>query len=567
MATAEPDLYSTVQALQRRTSSVTLQDVDAVLQRGASPDAWRGPLSPLRYAVQTRHTRLLDLLVRKSANVNLKDPKDVTPLHIATFEGKADCIRILLRARADANATDRHGQTPLFFAPSKQICEMLLTARADANVCNRKQQTPLHMAAHAGIADALFCIADVSDKKIMDVKDHRGHTPLHYAVHSRVKSIALASLRLQRPPSSRDSTRKRVEPLAPVAENQPNSDTTDAARGSQAKAPNAGAGGGPAAARADAATDRNDFASPDSTFQAHEGDADEEVSDAIKRGQWFAAWRKKKRLATTAHLSDGFGSVHGNPLHARTDELPKSILRRLSMPAPEANDGCLYWEVALAKNSGADTYGFVQANGRADFEKRLKLGFVNPDVENRGSGQHVHELEHSPLPGPEVLIVRLVHEGGLMWMWNRIHEEAAIRPQDRIASVNSQRTVETMQNEFRTSDMVVLKMVRYPERFIVILCKEAPADRLGIRFERPAQNCHRRHLRIVEILEGGLVADHNKLQVALENWHYVVMPDMLVETANEASGDASAIANELKLIRSRVVLTIRRAEHAMLLSQ
>lgn len=578
MAAVEPDLYSIVQALLRRTRNATLRDVEATLEKGISPDIWRGPLSPVRYAVQVRHTRLLDLLLRKNANVNLKDARDVTPLHIATFEGKPDCIRILLRARADVNATDRHGQTPLFFAPSKQVCDLLLAARADANATNIKQQTPLHMAAHAGLADALLCIADVTDKKITDLKDHRGHTPLHYAAHSRIKSMAQATLRLQRPPSSRGSARKRPEQLSPVAEIQVCAHADGVAEGPAAGEEDTDTGGGALAVPAltggaCAATPERTCAesSPSTAPQEHEEAVDQETLAAIKRGQWFSTWRNGRGNQALRERQETSEVSRRNTMQPVPQSLPSELggadLWAMTQPAVETSEGCRHWEVALAKKSNGDKYGFVQADGRADFETRLRLGFVTIDAERGWQGEEGGEMQHSPLPGPEVLIVRVVHEGGLMWAWNRVHEEAAIRPQDRVASVNGQRTVEAMQKEFRASDMVVMKMMRYPERFIVILSRDTPGTRLGIRFERPAQSCQRGQLRIVEIIEAGLLADHNKLQVDLRNWHYVVLPDMLVETANDVTGDATAIAEELKRNRKRVVLTIRRAEHAMFLSQ
>lgn len=495
----EADLYSSVHAFLNGDTGTTLRDVEAVLEAGVSPNTWRGPSSPLKCAVQMRHTRLLDLLVRKSADANFKDSRHVTPLHIATFDGKADCVRILLRARADINVKDCHGQTPLFFAPSRQICEMLLSARADANITNKKQQTPLHMAAHAGLVDALCCIAEATNKKTMELKDHRGYTPLHYAAASPVKATVQATLGLHRPPSSKTVARTNMEPLPPLVE-------------------------GPTTSR------------------------DERVPEGQPNGN-------------DETDAGAMVPVISKTLRAASDEaIHQSVMQK-------GNDGCLHWEVELVKRSRGDKYGFVQANGRTDFESWLSAGYITKDMED---GLHEHdgpEREHCPLPGPEVLIVRKIYDGGLVWEWNQIHQEGAIRPQDRICAVNGQKEVAAMQREFRSANMVTMKMMRYPERFSLMLNMNNPGDRLGFRFERPARGCQRSEVLITEILEDGLIAKHNRSQVALGKWHYVVMPMMLIEAANDAVGNACVIADELRRKKPQVVLSIWRAEHAMLLSK
>lgn len=506
MAT-DADLYSCVHDLFNGSRSTTLRDVEAVLETGVSPNVWRGPSSPLKCAVQMRHTRLLDLLVRNGADANYKDSRHVTPLHIATFDGKADCVRILLRARADTNLKDRHGQTPLFFAPSRQICELLLSARADANVTNKKQQTPLHMAAHAGLVDAWCCIEKATNKRTMELKDHRGFTPLHYAAASPIKSTALATLRLHRPPSSKSAARTTVEPLPPLIENRANLCDGGVAEGH---------------------VSGND-----------ETDAGVARLSSAQRSS-RAGWMRPGALEGARH--------HGI--------MQKDI------------DGCLHWEVQLVKKTREDRYGFVQANGRTDFESWLSAGYVTKDMEDGGLQGHAGpEMEHSPLPGPEVLIVRRIHDGGLVWGWNQVHQEAAICPQDRICSVNGHRRVETMQREFRNADTVVMKMLRYPERFSVMLSISGPAERLGFRFERPAKGSQRSEVLITEIMEDGLIAVHNRKQVAAGKWHYVVMPMMLIEKANDAMGNACLIADELRRKTPQVLLSIWRAEQAILLSK
>ena len=55
-------------------------------------------------------------------------------------------------SRAQVDASDRHGQTPLFFAPTREMCKLLMENRADVNRVNAKGQTALHL---AGMAEGL----------------------------------------------------------------------------------------------------------------------------------------------------------------------------------------------------------------------------------------------------------------------------------------------------------------------------------------------------------------------------------------------------------------------------
>lgn len=633
MAAVEVDLFPTIQALLRGTGGITLRDVEAALDKGASPDTWRGPLSPVRCAVQARNTRLLSLLLRKGASTSLKDAKGVTPLHVATFDGKTDIVRVLLDAHADANVKDRHGQTPLFFAPSRQICELLLVARADANVTNHKKQSPLHLAAHAGLIDALSCIAEVTDKKILEAKDHRGRTPLHYAASSRIKSTAqvlkhgvdsISRHRLSRPRTSskdgKDSSRDRapratsapapgggaagarkveavaVTGSAHVAESAVHGDEETDARSSTPTGSVAGAVAGAVIsaaaaeegveveAAAAAGGERGPALSPTAAKAAAARAAvpaiqlspnmDHSTSEPVQRAIDSVAVAEEPSMAASSSLDP---AMPRPPSSSRaSSEASMGSLKSGAEPSKvvqEERDGCLFWDVTLTKATKEDKYGFVQANGRVEFETRLKAGTITKVMEHEEQAEQgadsrdpLHRDQPALLPGPDALIVRRIHPGGLMQRWNQKHKDSVICPQDRICNVNGINTVEAMQMEFRSRRRVVMRMMRYPERFIVILTKTGPDKRLGFRFERPQKGGHLQEVRISEVMEEGLLADHNKHQVALGNWHYVVLPDMRVEAANRATGDALRIAEELK--RSpQVTLTIRRAEQAMLSQQ
>lgn len=228
-------------------------------------------------------------------------------------------------------------------------------------------------------------------------------------------------------------------------------------------------------------------------------------------------------------------------------------------------DGCTYWEITLKKEHVDDKFGFVQANGKLEFETRLQSssGSAASAAQTPNSAAAAEaNADHALPPGPQVLIVRRIHENSLLHRWNRRHPEARVFPLDRICSVNGENTVESMQREIR-SQSIVLRFMRYPERFAVTLKKDG--RRLGFRFEFP-QGAKAEEVRVTQLMTEGALPFHNAEQVSRARWHYVVLPDMRIEAANDVYGNASQIAEELKSCEE-VTLRLRRAEHALLNSR
>ena len=67
-------------------------------------DTWDGIMS----AALTR--------IAKPAKVNAKDPKGITPLHVAAINAHKDVAELLIANGADVNAKTESGRTPLMFA-------------------------------------------------------------------------------------------------------------------------------------------------------------------------------------------------------------------------------------------------------------------------------------------------------------------------------------------------------------------------------------------------------------------------------------------------------------------
>ncbi|XP_051883562.1 ankyrin repeat domain-containing protein 22 [Pristis pectinata] len=134
--------------------------------------------TPLIAACRTGRVEIVRYLLRKAANVNLKNKKERTCLHYAvkrrfTFldylliiilmpvlllgyiimESKKSrnemLIKMLLNAKVDVNATDYKGNSALHYAcqmKNNRIVSILIKANADASIANKNGETPLDIA-------------------------------------------------------------------------------------------------------------------------------------------------------------------------------------------------------------------------------------------------------------------------------------------------------------------------------------------------------------------------------------------------------------------------------------
>ncbi|CAM9747022.1 unnamed protein product, partial [Laminaria digitata] len=104
-------------------------------------------------------------------------------LHVAARSGYADIVRSLLeQSRADPNATDNTGYTPLMATcDSSYVCgevvRLLLEAGADPALAQEKGLTPLHVVAqqgHMDLVDTLYSRAPATLNRCAS----KGETPL-----------------------------------------------------------------------------------------------------------------------------------------------------------------------------------------------------------------------------------------------------------------------------------------------------------------------------------------------------------------------------------------------------
>ncbi len=140
---------------------------------------------------------MAELLINRGAHVNEGNKSGMTPLHLAARGNNKELVKLLLANKADVNAKDNFGETPLYGAAwngesatwrknkDKDIAELLINHGADINVVSeRTEATPLRYAVWSGSRDVAKLLIDkgatVSDIDVL----------LHCACRDGYKDLA-----------------------------------------------------------------------------------------------------------------------------------------------------------------------------------------------------------------------------------------------------------------------------------------------------------------------------------------------------------------------------------------
>ncbi|MDQ7826208.1 MAG: ankyrin repeat domain-containing protein [Candidatus Eremiobacteraeota bacterium] len=128
--------------------------------------------TPLHKAAFKGNREVAELLISKGADVNARDPKGSSPLHISAsskdvvfnkniLNGRIEVAKLLISKGADKDAKANNGSTALHIAAqegSLKIAELLVMGGADADARDNNGRTPRELAAekkHPEIVDFL----------------------------------------------------------------------------------------------------------------------------------------------------------------------------------------------------------------------------------------------------------------------------------------------------------------------------------------------------------------------------------------------------------------------------
>lgn len=123
---------------------------------------YRGHFSLLHWAAYKGHYHLVEMLIKKSADVN-GHKEYATPLFWAVRYNRVDIAKLLVDNGADVNLKNTKGQTVLFISARLKITKFLLENGADPKVSDISGNTPLHgIGTHKMHKEAIRTIIDFS---------------------------------------------------------------------------------------------------------------------------------------------------------------------------------------------------------------------------------------------------------------------------------------------------------------------------------------------------------------------------------------------------------------------
>lgn len=140
---------------------------------------------------------MLELLLEHRADPNAPDLLGRTPLHGAVERGRLKLLRRLLAAGARPTVADREGSTALHRAVELDRLEeagLLLAHQADPLALDGRGRSPLHLAVHKGSFWLTRLLCDAPGA--LAARDKEGRSPLHLAVAAG--NLELAGLLLER---------------------------------------------------------------------------------------------------------------------------------------------------------------------------------------------------------------------------------------------------------------------------------------------------------------------------------------------------------------------------------
>lgn len=114
--------------------------------------------TPLHEAVWKSKFDVVEFLIKRGAEINIRNRRKQTPLHYAAMIGNSKITEFLISNGADINATDKENNTPLHEAARKgrlNVVQILLSFNADVTIRGYNNETALEKASTDEIREAI----------------------------------------------------------------------------------------------------------------------------------------------------------------------------------------------------------------------------------------------------------------------------------------------------------------------------------------------------------------------------------------------------------------------------
>ncbi len=188
------DLYLQAQDLNRAIQQGDLALVKALLEKNPSLiHSSAGETKPLHFAAKLNQKEIAEYLVSKGAVIDEResDSLDFTPMTWAIRNGNKDIIEMFLKKGANVQYRSWLDESYLHFAAlfnKSELAELLINKGIDKNTVKKGNLAPLHIAVVAGNIDVVKLL--VQKGANLGVKSKDGGTPLHFAVAAGKDEIA-----------------------------------------------------------------------------------------------------------------------------------------------------------------------------------------------------------------------------------------------------------------------------------------------------------------------------------------------------------------------------------------
>lgn len=232
-----PETLRELMSDEIRKDKPSIKFIKALLNAGVPADASdEYGYTPLHEAAYRGQAKVVKLLLSRGCSINQVNFKNTTPLHAASISGQYKVVKILLAHGADYLRYDATGKTPLHAAAEFNHADVIkLLVKHGAPVDLRTSvcgSTPLHIAAqsydvdiddsafekllklgadydavsHSGetaILNAMFYGITsyvellISSGASLNVKNHKGQSPLHWALSQSHVSVSLLKMLLK----------------------------------------------------------------------------------------------------------------------------------------------------------------------------------------------------------------------------------------------------------------------------------------------------------------------------------------------------------------------------------
>ncbi|KAI9861085.1 MAG: hypothetical protein M1813_005514 [Trichoglossum hirsutum] len=146
--------------------------------------------------INNGHKAVVQLVVEKGADINVRDGEGWTALHRAVKAEAVVVVQLLVEKGANINTKDNEGRVALHWAAQNghvAVVQLLVEKRVDTNVKHNRGLTALHLAAYERLEDVVRLPAWKAAN--IDAIDNAGWTVLHLAIQNGHEDVALLLLK------------------------------------------------------------------------------------------------------------------------------------------------------------------------------------------------------------------------------------------------------------------------------------------------------------------------------------------------------------------------------------